>query len=116
MVVRLEETMCLLRHCRLNAALTIQLFSQLFYYINMVLFNWLVSSSGIPYCSRAFGVRLRTRLGHVNEWAYQRGLELAAECHMDRINQAIILLVTPKTVDQISNLGATCYKLNSVQV
>uniref|UniRef100_A0A8R1XRD7 Afadin n=1 Tax=Onchocerca volvulus TaxID=6282 RepID=A0A8R1XRD7_ONCVO len=116
MVVRLEETMCLLRHCRLNAALTIQLFSQLFYYINVVLFNWLVSSSGIPYCSRAFGVRLRTRLGYVNEWAYQRGLELAAECHMDRINQAIILLVTPKTVDHISNLGATCYKLNSVQV
>uniref|UniRef100_A0A1I7W4Y3 Afadin n=1 Tax=Loa loa TaxID=7209 RepID=A0A1I7W4Y3_LOALO len=116
MVARLEEIMCLLRHCRLNAALTIQLFSQLFYYINVVLFNWLVSPSGIPYCSRAFGVRLRTRLGYVNEWAYQQGLELAAECHMDRINQAIILLVTPKTVDQISNLGATCYKLNSVQV
>ncbi|VBB27427.1 unnamed protein product [Acanthocheilonema viteae] len=116
MVARLEEIMCLLRHCRLNAALTIQLFSQLFYYINVVLFNWLVSSSGIPYCSRAFGVRLRNRLGYVNEWAYQQGLELAAECHMDRINQAIILLVTPKTVDQISNLGATCYKLNSVQV
>ncbi|CAG9535273.1 unnamed protein product [Cercopithifilaria johnstoni] len=116
MVRRLEEIMCLLRHCRLNAALTIQLFSQLFYYINVVLFNWLVSSSGIPYCSRAFGVRLRTRLGHVNEWAYRQGLELAAECHMDRINQAIILLVTPKTVDQISTLGATCYKLNSVQV
>ncbi|KAM3722401.1 Afadin [Dirofilaria immitis] len=116
MVVRLEETMCLLRQRRLNAALTIQLFSQLFYYINMVLFNWLVSSSGIPYCSRAFGVRLQTRLGYVNEWAYQRGLELAAECHMDRINQAIILLITPKTVDQISKLGATCYKLNSMQV
>uniref|UniRef100_A0A1I8EBF5 PDZ domain-containing protein n=2 Tax=Wuchereria bancrofti TaxID=6293 RepID=A0A1I8EBF5_WUCBA len=115
-VARLEEIMCLLRRCRLNAALTIQLFSQLFYHINVVLFNWLVSSSGIPYCSRAFGVRLRTRLNYVNEWAYQQGLELAAECHMDRINQAIILLVTPKTVDHIGNLGATCYKLNSVQV
>ncbi|VDO34495.1 unnamed protein product [Brugia timori] len=116
LVARLEEIMCLLRRCRLNAALTIQLFSQLFYHINVVLFNWLVSSSGIPYCSRAFGVRLRTRLNYVNEWAYQQGLELAAECHMDRINQAIILLVTPKTVDHIGNLGATCYKLNSVQV
>ncbi|KAK6105381.1 Ras association (RalGDS/AF-6) domain family protein [Brugia pahangi] len=116
LVAKLEEIMCLLRRCRLNAALTIQLFSQLFYHINVVLFNWLVSSSGIPYCSRAFGVRLRTRLNYVNEWAYQQGLELAAECHMDRINQAIILLVTPKTVDHIGNLGATCYKLNSVQV
>lgn len=60
--------------------------------------------------------RLRTRLGYISEWAYQQGLELAAECHMDRINQAVALLVIPKTVDQISNLGATCYKLNSIQV
>ena len=35
---------------------------------------------------------------------------------MDHINQAVTLLITPKTVDQISTLGATCYKLNSVQV
>lgn len=35
---------------------------------------------------------------------------------MDRIAQALKLLITPKTLDQLGNLGSTCYKLNSVQV
>ncbi|KAI1700157.1 DIL domain-containing protein [Ditylenchus destructor] len=35
---------------------------------------------------------------------------------MDRINQTVNLLITPKTNDQIASLGATCYKLNSLQV
>jgi hypothetical protein len=39
----LAAAMSLLRRCRVNAALTIQLFSQLFHYINMWLFNRLVS-------------------------------------------------------------------------
>lgn len=35
----LGSAMALLRRCRVNAALTIQLFSQLFYYIGVVCFN-----------------------------------------------------------------------------
>lgn len=35
----LGSAMALLRRCRVNAALTIQLFSQLFHYINVVCFN-----------------------------------------------------------------------------
>jgi len=35
----LGSAMALLRRCRVNAALTIQLFSQLFHYINVICFN-----------------------------------------------------------------------------
>lgn len=35
----LGSGMTLLRRCRANAALTIQLFSQLFHFINMAIFN-----------------------------------------------------------------------------
>lgn len=35
----LGSAMALLRRCRVNAALTIQLFSQLFHYINVISFN-----------------------------------------------------------------------------
>lgn len=115
-IAALDDTMRLLRRCRLNIALTIQLFSQLFHFINAYLFNWLVSPAGSTYCSTAFGVRLRTRLRAIHEWAEQQGLELAAVCHMDRIQQAVTLLTTPKGMDQIANLGTTCYKLNSIQV
>lgn len=33
-----------------------------------------------------------------------------------RVLQAVKLLQTPKTTDQLATLGATCYKLNSLQV
>lgn len=61
-------------------------------------------------------LRLHTRFEILHTWAEHQGLELAAECHMDRIQQAITLLITPKTMDNITSLGVTCYKLNSVQV
>lgn len=35
---------------------------------------------------------------------------------MDRISQALKLLITPKSIDALGNLGSTCYKLNSLQV
>lgn len=53
----LSEAVHVLRKHRVNAALTIQLFSQLFFYISAEVFNWLVSPAGAPYCSTAFGVR-----------------------------------------------------------
>jgi hypothetical protein len=39
MMAVLGAGMTLLRRCRVNAALTIQLFSQLFHFINMAIFN-----------------------------------------------------------------------------
>lgn len=98
----LNSCMALLRHCRLNAALTIQLFSQLFHFINMYLFNWLVSIEGASYCSRSWGYRLGTRLQCIQQWAEKQGLELAAECHLDRIAQVCIGIVV---VLIISGLG-----------
>ncbi|VDD86768.1 unnamed protein product [Enterobius vermicularis] len=59
---------------------------------------------------------MRARLRAIHEWAEKQGLELAAVCHMDRIQQTATLLTIPKKMDQIANLGATCYKLNSIQV
>ncbi len=83
----LSSAMLLLRGSRANAALTIQLFSQLFHYVNMYLFNWLVSREGAVYCSRAWARRLRERLALLQAWALRQGLELAAECHLDRVVQ-----------------------------
>uniref|UniRef100_A0AC34Q7T9 Dilute domain-containing protein n=1 Tax=Panagrolaimus sp. JU765 TaxID=591449 RepID=A0AC34Q7T9_9BILA len=83
----------------------------------MYAFNWLVKTrDGSLYLSRQFGIRLRERLMLINRWSEQQGLELAAECHLDRIQQTVNLLITPKTIDQIASLGATTYKLNSLQV
>ena len=83
----LSSAMNLLRRCRVNAALTIQLFSQLFHYINMWLFNILVTEKRMQLCTRVWGVRLKRRLGRVEAWAEKQGLELAADCHLCRIIQ-----------------------------
>lgn len=79
--------MCLLRRCRVNAALTIQLFSQLFHFINMWLFNRLVTDPESGLCSHYWGAIIRQQLGHVEAWAEKQGLELAADCHLSRIVQ-----------------------------
>lgn len=65
----LSVAMNLLRKCRVNAALTIQLFSQLFHFVNMWTFNQVVMS-GYPrpgeaptnYCTHRWGLRLKKRL------------------------------------------------------
>lgn len=80
----------LLRRCRVNAALTIQLFSQLFHFVNMWAFNKVVTGQG--YCSREWGLRLKSRLALLEVWAEKQGLELAADCHLARIIQAAHLL------------------------
>lgn len=78
--------MSLLRRCRVNAALTIQLFSWLFHHVNMWLFNSLVG--GPPgSCTRHTGALLKRRLLHLVAWAEKQGLELAADCHLSRIIQ-----------------------------
>ena len=83
----LTSAMSLLRRCRVNAALTIQVFSQLFHYINMWIFNKLVLHPQYGLCTRDWGHRLRRRLGRVETWAKKQGLELAADCHLCRVVQ-----------------------------
>lgn len=111
----LTSTMSLLRRCRVNAALTIQLFSQLFHFINHSLFNKLVN---VPkFCAREWGEKLRHRLALVEKWAEKQGLELAAECHLGRISQAAYLLSAPKYGPQdIAQISSACFKLNSLQI
>lgn len=50
----LGSAMALLRRCRVNAALTIQLFSQLFHYINVISFNTVRSIYIIIYIYHIF--------------------------------------------------------------
>lgn len=85
------SAMALLRGCRLNAALTIQLFSKLFHFLNVWAFNRLVANNSI-YCSKAWGVRIKNRLAHIQMWAERQGLELAADCHLAKLMQAAHLL------------------------
>ncbi|KAL4233546.1 Mllt4p [Mactra antiquata] len=113
----LSSAMNLLRRCRVNAALTIQLFSQLFHFINMWVFNILVTEKRLNLCTRVWGIRLKRRLGRVETWAEKQGLELAADCHLCRIIQAAHLLQAPKSSpDDIANISSTCFKLNSLQL
>lgn len=83
----LTGAMSLLRRCRVNAALTIQLFSQLFHFINMWLFNKLVTDTESGLCCHYWGAILRQQLSHIEAWAEKQGLELAADCHLSRIVQ-----------------------------
>ncbi|TSR99439.1 Afadin [Bagarius yarrelli] len=109
--------MSLLRRCRVNAALTIQLFSQLFHFINMWLFNKLVTESDSGLCSHYWGAILRQQLSHIEAWAEKQGLELAADCHLSRIVQATTLLTMDKySMQDVQNINNTCFKLNSLQL
>lgn len=110
-----SNTMALLRRCRVNAALTIQLFSHLFHAINAMAFNTLVSNGNL--CARSFGRRLKARLNALETWAERQGLELASQCHLATIMQATHLLQAPKyNCEELANLGTTCFKLNSLQI
>uniref|UniRef100_A0A8D8LU77 Afadin n=1 Tax=Cacopsylla melanoneura TaxID=428564 RepID=A0A8D8LU77_9HEMI len=112
----LMSAMALLRGCRLNAALTIQLFSKLFHFLNVWAFNRLVAPNSI-YCSKAWGLRIKNRLAHIQIWAERQGLELAADCHLAKLMQAAHLLQAPKyTGDELAELTSTCFKLNSLQL
>ncbi|XP_029450151.1 afadin isoform X5 [Rhinatrema bivittatum] len=113
----LTGAMSLLRRCRVNAALTIQLFSQLFHFVNMWLFNRLVTDPDSGLCSHYWGAIIRQQLGHIEAWAEKQGLELAADCHLSRIVQATTLLTMDKySHEDIPNINNTCFKLNSLQL
>nr|XP_046228414.1 afadin isoform X6 [Scatophagus argus] len=113
----LTGAMSLLRRCRVNAALTIQLFSQLFHFINMWLFNKLVTDADSGLCCHYWGAILRQQLSHIEAWAEKQGLELAADCHLSRIVQATTLLTMDKySMQDVQNIHNTCFKLNSLQL
>ncbi|KAL1476697.1 hypothetical protein MTO96_036320, partial [Rhipicephalus appendiculatus] len=113
----LASSMSLLRRCRVNAALTIQLFSWLFHHVNAWLLNSLLLHGRPPLC-RPTGALLKRRLAHLVAWAEQQGLELAADCHLARLIQAAHLLAAPKAHPQhdLPLLADACFKLNSIQV
>ena len=85
----LMNAMSLLRRCRVNPALTIQLFSQLFHYISAWLFNQLMGpdTCSLGLRSHYWGATLRQRLTAIEAWAERQGLELAADCHLGHIIQ-----------------------------
>lgn len=121
----LGSAMSLLRKCRVNAALTIQLFSQLFHFINMWTFNQIMSPTptGGPsnktmnYCNHRWGLRIKKRMARVEQWAEKQGLELAADCHLARVVQAAHLLLARKnTAEDIASVSSICFKLNSLQL
>ncbi|XP_036810417.1 afadin isoform X1 [Oncorhynchus mykiss] len=119
----LMGAMSLLRRCRVNAALTIQLFSQLFHSISAWLFNRLLSPSpqgeacSLGLRSHYWGATIRQRLSLVEDWAERQGLELAADCHLSRIIQVTMLLTMNKySMQDSENIQNTCFKLNSLQL
>lgn len=111
----LGSAMGLLRRCRVNAALTIQLFSQLFHYINCVCFNTIVGNP--PMCIDVWGQVLFERLRILEVWAMRQGLELAADFHLAKINQCAKFLMAAKTTDaEVQQLARSCFRLNSLQM
>lgn len=113
----LSTAMHHLRQCCANAALTIQLFSQLFHFVNQWLFNRLVRQPHLGLLQREWGLRLGRRLARLKGWANRQGLELAADCHLLRICQACELLQAPKSeLEALYNLSVDLVRLNSVQL
>ncbi|KAK7142793.1 hypothetical protein R3I94_012215 [Phoxinus phoxinus] len=112
----LIKTMSLLRRCRVNPALSIQLFSQLFHFMGAWILNRF-TAPGSKLCSNYWGKTLRQRLRHIEAWAERQGLELAVDCHLSRIIQATMLLtMTSYSTRDALMIQSTCYKLNSLQL
>ncbi|XP_077094841.1 afadin isoform X2 [Siphateles boraxobius] len=112
----LIKTMSLLRRCRVNPALSVQLFSQLFHFMGAWILNQF-TAPGSKLCSNYWGKTLRQRLRYIEAWAERQGLELAVDCHLSRIIQATMLLtMTSYSTRDPLMIQSTCYKLNSLQL
>ena len=56
-------------------------------------------------------------MSQLRSWAEGQGLELAAECHLIKLQQAGQLIAADKsTPDQVANLSSVCCNLNSLQI
>ncbi|ERL86746.1 hypothetical protein D910_04152 [Dendroctonus ponderosae] len=103
-----------LESCYIKCVL-FQLFSQLFHWISAKALTNVISNSNL--CTRNFGNKLANRLRNLQAWAESQGLELAAECHLAKIVQCAHLLQANKyTPEDLANLSAACFKLNSMQL
>ncbi|CAF0829403.1 unnamed protein product [Rotaria sp. Silwood1] len=113
-----SSIMNLLRKCRVNVALTIQIFSQIFHYINTWLFNRIVCCPDLKLCSYVWGEKLLFRLKSIHNWAEKQGLELASECHLIKVNQLCQLLKSSKSdVHDVQQLLLNkTFKINSIQI
>ena len=69
----LNSVMTVLRRCRVNASLTIQLFSHLFHHINRECFNLLLTSGEV---GPLWGCRLVPRVWRLQGWSQAQGLEV----------------------------------------
>lgn len=68
-------------------------------------------------CTSAWGRALTERLSLLELWAEKQGLELAADCHLAKINQCAQFLQAPKTsVTEVQQLACSCFRLNSLQM
>ncbi len=114
----LSSIIDLLRKCRVNAGLTIEIFSQLFHYINTWLFNRIVCCPELKFCSSIWGERISIRLESLHDWALQQGLELKFECHLMKINQLCLLLQSPKRdlYDVQQLISHNTFQINSIQI
>lgn len=68
-------------------------------------------------CTSVWGKALSDRLSLLELWAEKQGLELAADCHLAKINQCAEFLQAPKTnVTEVQQLACSCFRLNSLQM
>lgn len=68
-------------------------------------------------CTSTWGKALSDRLSLLELWAEKQGLELAADCHLAKINQCAEFLQAPKTnVTEVQQLACSCFRLNSLQM
>lgn len=128
----LNDTMATMRKNRVNAALTIQIFSHLFHHISKWLFDRLIGvydkqanlmngqRNYVVYCNRIWGERLHRRLSMIGDWAEKQGLEQAAEFHLAHVTQVTIFLsrrysnrITPHDFKEACD---SCDRLNPIQL
>ncbi|KAI8120693.1 Afadin [Lucilia cuprina] len=77
--------------------------------------NLIVANSHM--CTAEWGKVMTERLQLLELWAERQGLELAADCHLAKINQCAQFLQAPKTsVEEIQQLACSCFRLNSLQM
>ncbi|CAM2699473.1 unnamed protein product [Rotaria socialis] len=118
LLTTLSSMMNLLRKCRVNVGLTIQIFSKIFHYISTWLFNRIVCYPELKLCSCMSGEKLLVDLKAISDWAQSQGLELACECHLMKMNQLCLLLKSPKSNphDVQELLSNQTFNINSIQI
>lgn len=68
-------------------------------------------------CTAEWGKLLTDRLQLLELWAERQGLELAADCHLAKINQCAQFLQAPKSnISEVQQLACSCFRLNSLQM